>query len=419
MNSTSMLTRFAAAKDPLDIDEYARLGGFAGLNAALEKPPSAVIETVRQARLAGRGGAGFDAGTKWSTVPPGAEEAYVVCNADEGEPGTFKDRYLLEHAPYLVIEGLAIASYAVGARRAFVYVRGEYPLAAERLRTALSRVRDRGLLSKRNGDNRFSLDVRIKTGGGSYVVGDETALLSSLMGNRGYPMLKPPFPTQEGLWAKPTVVNNVETLACVPLILKDGPDWFRSLGTEANPGPKLYSVSGHVANPGVYEFPMGVLLSEVIDAAGGVEGTLKAVQIGGTAGPIYPAARANLHLDYASMREAGGSLGSGALVVMNTTVSMIHVLQLSMRFFSEESCGQCFACRYGTRQLEYMANEISAGRGTVDYLERMRETVDVMDQSSFCPFGQSIRLPVTSILDNFGDELTRTITEHEYIQEVG
>lgn len=419
MKGTSMLTRFAEAKDPLDIDEYSRLGGFSGLSAALKMPAAAVIETVRRARLAGRGGAGFDAGTKWSTVVEDAENVYVVCNADEGEPGTFKDRYLLENAPYLVIEGLAIAAYAVGAEKAFVYVRGEYPVAAERLRTALSRVRDRGLLSKRNGDSSFTVDVSIKTGGGSYVVGDETALLSSLMGNRGYPMLKPPFPTEEGLWKEPTVVNNVETLACVPLILGNGPDWFRTVGTEANPGPKLFSVSGHVSEPGVYEFPMGVSLAEVLEAAGGVEGTLKAVQIGGTAGPIYPAARTDLRLDYASMREAGGSLGSGALVVMNTTVSMIHVLQLSMRFFSEESCGQCFACRYGTRQLEYMANELAAGRGTVDYLARMRETVDVMDQASFCPFGQSVRFPVMSILDNFGDELTRTITEHEYIQEVG
>jgi NADH-quinone oxidoreductase subunit F len=410
MKTTDYLASFARTDDPLDLAAYTERGGFSGLTRAQTLSPEQVVDTVRKARLAGRGGAGFDAGTKWSTVPP-AQEVYVVCNADEGEPGTFKDRFLLENAPFLVIEGLVLASYAVGARRAFIYIRGEYPVAQRRIRDALKIVREQ----KKDA----GVDIEVKIGGGSYVVGDETALLNSLMGNRGYPLLKPPFPTQEGLWEKPTVVNNVETLACVPLILARGADWFREIGSPENPGPKLYSVSGHVQSPGVYEMPMGVPLGELLAEAGGADGVLKAVQIGGTAGPIYAADKLDLKLDFVSMRGAGGSLGSGAVVVMNTSVTMAQVLQVTMRFFSEESCGQCFACRYGTRQLEYMANEIAAGRGKIEYLERMRETARVMDQSSFCPFGQSVKLPVYTLLDNFGDEITRGIKEHEYLKEVG
>jgi NADH-quinone oxidoreductase subunit F len=417
MSVTSYLTSFAVGENPLGIEEYRRRGGFRGLETAMGMPPSRVVDTVREARLAGRGGAGFDTGTKWSTVPAG-EEVYVVCNADEGEPGTFKDRFLLEKAPFLVIEGLAIAAYAVGARKAFIYIRGEYPVARERVEEAARALEAAGFPASFGHDGDFRLDIEVKVGGGSYVVGDETALLNSLMGNRGYPLLKPPFPTEQGLWESPTVVNNVETLACVPLILSRGAAWFRAIGSERNPGPKLFSVSGHVAKPGVYELPMGTTVGELLEESGGVVGTLKAVQIGGTAGPIYPPQAMELSLDFASMREAGGSLGSGAMVVMNTSVSMVQVLQVTSRFFSEESCGQCFACRYGTRQLEYMANEIAAGRGRLEFLNRIRETAEVMDQSSFCPFGQSVKLPIYTLLENFGDEITTAIKEHEFLREV-
>lgn len=417
MSVTTYLTSFAEGEPFSTVEEYRRLGGFRGLESALGMAPSEVIDTVRAAKLAGRGGAGFDTGTKWSTVPEG-DEIYVVCNADEGEPGTFKDRFLLERSPLLVIEGLAIAAYAVGAKKAFIYIRGEYPVARERVEGAIRVLEEAGFPGSFGHDGDFHLDLEVKVGGGSYVVGDETALLNSLMGNRGYPLLKPPFPTQEGLWERPTVVNNVETLACVPLILARGAEWFRSVGSERNPGPKLYSVSGHVAKPGVYELPMGTTVAELLEEAGGVVGTLKAVQIGGTAGPIYPPQAGELSLDFVSMREAGGSLGSGALVVMNTSVSMVQVLQVTSRFFSEESCGQCFACRYGTRQLEYMANEIAAGRGKLEFLNRIRETAEVMDQSSFCPFGQSVKLPVYTLLENFGDEITTAIKEHEFLREV-
>lgn len=417
MQVKNYLTSFARASDPLSTEEYRKLGGFAGLEASLGMAPGDVITRVKEARLAGRGGAGFDTGTKWSTVPD-EEEVYVVCNADEGEPGTFKDRFLLEHAPFLVIEGLAIAAYAVGAKKAFIYIRGEYPVAKERVEAALETLKEVGFPGSFGHNGDFQLDISTKVGGGSYVVGDETALLNSLMGNRGYPLLKPPFPTEQGLWEKPTVVNNVETLACVPLIMAKGAQWFAKIGSEENPGPKLYSVSGHVARPGVYELPMGTSVGELLETAGGPVATLKAVQIGGTAGPFYSPAALELSLDYVSMRAAGGGLGSGAVVVMNSSVSMVQVLQVTARFFSEESCGQCFACRYGTRQLEYMANEIAAGRGKLEYLKRIRETAQVMDQSSFCPFGQSVKLPIYTLLDNFGEEITTAIKEHEFLREV-
>lgn len=416
MNGTDYLTRYQGI-GPRDLAAYEKMGGFTGLRKALSGEPASVIETVRRARLAGRGGAGFDAGTKWSTVPED-EPVYVVCNADEGEPGTFKDRFLLRTAPLLVIDGLIIAGYAVGASQGSIYVRGEYPEVIEGLEAIIALLEERGYLGENVLGSGFSFTLSVMRGGGSYVVGDETALLSSLMGRRGYPLVKPPYPTEHGLWDKPTVVNNVETLACVPLILSNGPDWFAGIGNDRCPGPKLFSVSGHVAKPGVYEFPMGVRLAEVLDAAGGVTGDLKAVQIGGTAGPVYDGSARDLALDFVSMRERGGSLGSGALVVMNSSVSMLHVLEVAMRFFSEESCGQCFSCRYGTRQLEYMANRIAVGEGRPEYPRLMRETVESMYDAAFCPFGQSIRLPLLTLLHTFGQEIGAEMVQQQYVKEV-
>ena len=416
MHQTDYLMRYRTI-GPRDLEAYEEMGGFCGLRKALTGEPAAVIETVKKARLAGRGGAGFDAGTKWSTVPKG-EPVYVVCNADEGEPGTFKDRFLLRTAPLLVIDGLIIAGFAVGANQGSIYVRGEYPEVIEGLEAIIALLEERGFLGDDVLGSGFSFKLSVMRGGGSYVVGDETALLSSLMGRRGYPLAKPPYPTEHGLWDKPTVVHNVKTLACVPLILCNGPEWFAGIGNPRCPGPKLFSVSGHIANPGVYEFPMGVSLSQVLDAAGGVTGDLKAVQIGGTAGPIYDASARELNLDFASMRERGGSLGSGALVVMNSSVSMVHVLEVAMRFFSEESCGQCFSCRYGTRQLEYMANRIAVGEGRPEYPRLMRETVEAMYDASFCPFGQSIRLPLLTLLDTFGSEIASEMVQQQYVKEV-
>ncbi|MFW6343881.1 MAG: complex I 51 kDa subunit family protein [Sediminispirochaetaceae bacterium] len=417
MKESNYLLRYTRTEDPLDLDGYTKSGGFNGLRSAVAMDRKEAVEEIKRAKLAGRGGAGVDAGFKWSTVPED-EESYVVCNADEGEPGTFKDRFLMEKAPYLLIEGMLIAGYTTNSSRGYIYVRGEYPEVIRLLEQALQRVREKSLLGNNILDSGFNFEIDVKRGGGSYVVGDETALLSSLMGNRGHPWYKPPYPTQEGLWKKPTLVNNVETLSCVPVIFSEGSKTFASIGSPDNPGPKLYSVSGHVESPGVYEFPMGIELKELIEAAGGVRGTLKAVQIGGTAGPVYDHRALSYTLDFKSMKESGGSLGSGAIVVMNTSVNMAQVLQVTMRFFSEESCGQCFPCRYGTRQLEYMANRIASGGGRLEYLDYMKSIVDTMKDSSFCPFGQSIRAPLTSMLDQFGDEIRSFIKEQEYMKEV-
>ena len=415
MNRTDYLTRYTAVDDPSNIDEYRRLGGFAALEMARVTAPQTIVETVRASGLRGRGGAGFPTGMKWASVPRADRSPYLVCNADEGEPGTFKDRFLMERAPFLIVEGIVIAARAVRAAEAIIYVRGEYAAVAEILKQAIDRTREAGYLARDDGDE---LTISVVRGGGSYVVGDETALLNSLMGNRGYPMLKPPFPTEKGLWGLPTVINNVETLSCVPPIVARGASWFSSIGARSSPGPKLYCVSGHVQDPGVYEFPTGVTVAELVEAAGGGRGEPKAVQIGGTAGPFYDLRGWSYPLDYESMKEVGGTLGSGAVVVLNTSVSMLHVLEVTARFFSEESCGQCFACRYGTRQLEYMADRVATGRGRLEYLDQMQKAVAVMDSASYCPFGQAAKLPFGTLFEYFGEELESGVKQQQYVNEV-
>ncbi len=417
MKPLSCITRYTAESIGPDIDRYTDADGYVGLQKALEISPLEVVRLIKDAGLRGRGGAGFDTGLKWSTVRRNGT-TYLVCNADEGEPGTFKDRYVMTHAPYLLLEGMTIAAYAVGARQGYIYVRSEYPDVVAKLTQAIERAKETGVLGESILGSDFAFDIEISKGGGSYVVGDETALLNSLMGNRGFPMIKPPFPTEHGLWQEPTVINNVETLACVPLILSRGARWFASIGTAESPGPKLYCVSGHVKKPGIYEFPMGTTVADLIEASGGTEGRLKAVQIGGTAGPIYDERCLEYELDFASMTHKGGVLGSGAVVVMNTSVNMAHVLEVVMRFFSEESCGQCFACRYGTRQLEHMANAIASGSGKEAFLPLMKEVAEVMDRSSLCPFGQSVVLPLSTLLDYFGDEVRAYIGQQDYVREV-
>jgi NADH-quinone oxidoreductase subunit F len=409
------LTHYARASK--DLEAYIKIGGYDGLKAALDMDKSEVVKEIQNSNLRGRGGAGFPTGKKWAGVPP-SEEAYVVCNADEGEPGTFKDRYIMENIPFILIEGMTIAGYAVGAVKGYIYIRGEYPQVTDTLKKALEKARSQNMLGNNILGSGFSFDIEIKRGGGSYVVGDETALLSSLMGRRGFPWMKPPYPTEKGLWDRPTVVNNVETLAYAALILSHGAAAFSDIGVEGSAGPKLYSVSGHVHAPGVYEFPMGISVNDLLESAGGVQGQLKAVQIGGTAGPIYDTSALSLWLDYDAMQAAGGTLGSGAVVVMNSRTNMAEVLDVSMRFFAEESCGQCFPCRYGTRQLNYMTQRILAGTGKQNYLTLMQDTVEVMKATSFCPFGKSVSTPFNSLLKYFGDELKSFIQQQDCTKEV-
>ncbi|MBL7005737.1 MAG: SLBB domain-containing protein [Spirochaetia bacterium] len=414
MNQTDLFLRFKNLSP--NIDDYLNENGYSGLRTALTLTSAQIIEKIEKARLLGRGGAGFPTAIKWK-ASTGKTPSYIVCNADEGEPGTFKDRFIMTHSPHMMIEGMVIAAYAVKATKGYIYIRGEYPEIASNLENSLLEAEQRGYLGK-NITKDFSFSIEIIKGGGSYVVGDETALLNSLMGNRGIPWNKPPFPAEKGLWEQPTYINNVETLACVSLILQYGSDWFRSIGTPESPGPKLYCISGKVQSPGVYEAPMGSTVRDLISLAGGVIGTLKAIQIGGTAGPIYPSEALDFHLDFKSMSSKGGILGSGAIVVMNTDTSMAEVLEVEMRFFAEESCGKCFPCRYGTRQLSFMANNIVLGKGKRDFLELMEETADIMKGSSFCPFGKSVEMPVKSVLNNFSGELHALIRQNDYIREV-
>lgn len=405
MTSSQDILKFVNHKIGLDLDGYKCLGGFEGFKRALELRPSEVIDEVIDSKLKGRGGAGFDTGLKWASMPKNNEVKYLVVNADEGEPGTFKDRYIIDNCPFLLLEGLLIAAYAISANKAFIYVRGEYQHEVNELQDAIALLKWNNLLGDNILDSEFSIDVEIKRGAGSYVVGDETALLNSLMGNRGNPLLKPPYPTQKGLWGKATLVNNVETLACVPIIMTNGSEAFRNIGSKDCPGPKLFSLSGQIANPGIYEFPMGAKVSDLLLASGGMEGTFKAVQIGGTAGAIYGPQALDYKLDYSFMKKCGSGLGSGALVFMNDTVSMVEVLDIIVRFYADESCGKCMPCRFGTKQLKHIASKIIKGGGSKKDLVKMKNIVLAMSSSSFCPFGKSIALPVLSLLDGFGAEI--------------
>lgn len=417
MAETNYILKFAS-ETPLDIDNYIGLGGFKGLVKCFELKPYEIVDEIIDSKLRGRGGAGFETGLKWASLKGDSSEKYLLVNADEGEPGTFKDRYIINHCPFLLLEGVLIAAYAIGAPKAYIYIRGEYLKEFNQLNLALEILKNNNYLGNKILNTDFYLDIELKQGAGSYVVGDETALINSLMGNRGNPLLKPPYPTQSGLWGKPTLVNNVETLACVPLIVQNGATWFRSIGIEECPGPKLFSVSGNVNKPGIYEFPMGTKLKEIIKDVGGIEGVLKAVQIGGTAGPVYGPEALGYKLDYSSMRSNGGPLGSGALVFMNSKVSMVEILEVTIRFFADESCGKCLPCRLGTRQLAHIISKIISGQGELKHIDQMRNIVSSMRCASFCPFGKSVAVPVLAIIDNFGDEIVKFINEQLYVREM-
>ncbi len=395
--------------NPEEIDDYLAAGGYQALERALaELSPQEVVEEVKRAKLRGRGGAGFPAGIKWEAVlrAPGPEK-YVVCNADEGEPGTFKDRLILEGDPHKLIEGLVLAGYATGARRGFIYVRGEYTLSIARLERAISQARQYGLLGDDILGSGFSFQLEVLPGAGAYVCGEETSLLESAEGKRGWPRIRPPFPASRGLWEKPTVVNNVETLANVPEIILRGADWFLSLGTEGCPGTKVLPILGQVKFPGVVEVEMGIPLRTVIYELGGglLPGRqLKGVLVGGAAGAFLSPQELDVRLDFDSLREIGATLGSGAVLVLDDTTCLVDVLASVLSFFHHESCGQCTPCRAGTDVLVRLVEQVRRGEGDERTLKLMLETAEVMNLASLCPLGQSVALPVTSALSRFRAE---------------
>jgi NADH-quinone oxidoreductase subunit F len=390
-----MLRRVLAGVDARDFDSYVAHGGLAGARAARRLGASGVLAALKASRLAGRGGAAFPAATKWEAVAQNAARPhYVVVNADESETGTFKDRILLEWDPYAVLEGAAIAAYTCGAERIFIYVRGEYRHAYERLAGAIEEVTRRDAFGDALGsDTRLAFELR--RGAGAYICGEETALLNSIEGKRGEPRSKPPFPVHHGLFGLPTVINNVETLACVPVILADGADAFRALGTPDSPGTKLFSVSGHVTRPGVYEIPSGTTLRALLDLAGGVRAghRLRAVQCGGAAATMLDAADLDLPLTAEGLRPRGATVGSGAIVVLDETADILDVIRRGAEFFAHESCGQCVPCRIGTqRQVELLAR-LADGE---DVSGLLGEVALAMRDASICGLGQTAASMVQS-----------------------
>jgi NADH:ubiquinone oxidoreductase subunit F (NADH-binding) len=368
----------------------------AAFASAAAMGPEAVIAAIEASGLQGRGGAGFPAHIKWRGVRgQPVNQRYVVLNADEGEPGTFKDREVMLRRPDLVIEGLAIAAAAVGAREVWLYLRGEFEVPWSVIERAIDAAHRSGVY----GDVEFHMHA----GNGAYICGEETALLESLEGKRGMPRLKPPFPVEVGLWGKPTLVHNVETIACVPAIVERGGAWFKSLG-RAEAGTKLYCISGHVARPGTYELPLGVSLDELVDAAGGYVGTLKAFSPGGASSGFLPASKRDLPLDFKSLGKAGSMLGSAGVVVLNDTVDMRWAVAQQLRFFEDESCGQCAPCRIGTRYLHESVRRDMTGQSTAQPLAHVAEAAWQMNEGSICGLGQAAPLPLTSALEHWPDE---------------
>jgi len=394
--------------DPYSLEEAIGVGAYSAMAKIVEEgmSPEDVIEIVKASGLRGRGGAGFPTGLKWSFTAKD-DQVYVICNADEGEPGTFKDRLILEGDPHRLIEGMMIAAYAVGATVGFVYVRGEYALSIERMTAAVESARKAGLLGKGILGSNFSFDIEVKRGAGAYVCGEETSLIESIEGKRGYPRLKPPYPGAMGLWDKPTVVNNVETLANVPPIINEGADWFRGYGTETCPGTKVFTLLGHVEKPGLTEAPMGTTLQELIDRyGGGVKGgkAFKAALVGGAAGAFICGDYLNTPLDFDSLQEFSAVLGSGAILVLNEDASIVDLLDGILSFFKHESCGQCVPCRAGNTALRALSKKVRAGEGTLADLDKMIEIAETMQAMSYCPLGQSLILPVGSALTRFRAE---------------
>jgi NADH-quinone oxidoreductase subunit F len=400
------------------LEVYRKTGGYESLKKAFQMSPADVIEEVKKSALRGRGGAGFPTGLKWSFVPKDSPKPkYVVCNADESEPGTFKDRYLLERDPHALIEGMIIAGWALGASTGYIYYRGEYRYLIEIMDRALGEAYAAGLLGENILGSGFSMNIYTHTGAGAYICGEETALLSSLEGFRGHPRMKPPFPAVEGLYACPTVVNNVETLTAVPQIIEMGGIAWRDLGTEKSGGTKLWSVSGHVKRPGVYELPMGYSDMEkfIMEDCGGMlraDKKLKAVIPGGSSVYIMNAGQIigkNVKMDYEGLVEAGSSVGSGGFIVMDETVDIVESTKNLSEFYKHESCGWCTPCREGTDWVVKIFNRIAAGGGRPEDAQLLLDIADNIEGKSFCPLGDAAAWPIQSAIKNFPEDFKRRI----------
>ena len=395
--------------DPENIDEYIAFDGYKALEKCLfEMQPNEVIETVKASGLRGRGGAGFPTGKKWEfTAAAKGDQKYVVCNADEGDPGAFMDRSILEGDPHCVVEAMMIAGYAIGADKGYIYVRAEYPIAVQRFQKAIDQAREYGILGKNIWGTNFSFDLEVRLGAGAFVCGEETALLESIEGKRGQPRLKPPFPANSGLWGKPTLINNVETYANITKIILNGADWYASIGTENSKGTKVFALGGNVVNTGLVEVPMGTTLREIVyDIGGGIPNgrKFKAAQTAGPSGGCIPFEHLDTPIDYESLAQIGSMMGSGGLIVMDDSKCMVNIAKFYLEFTVDESCGKCTPCRIGTKRMQEILQKICDGKGTKEDLDKLETLANNIKRASLCGLGQTAPNPVLSTMKYFKDE---------------
>jgi bidirectional [NiFe] hydrogenase diaphorase subunit len=412
-----VVLEYSGNLDPNRLEDYIAAGGYTALNHVLtEMTPAQVIETLMQSGHRGRGGAGYPTGLKWQTVAKAhAERKFVVCNGDEGDPGAFMDRSVMEDYPFKVLEGVTIAGYAVGAHQGYLYVRAEYPLAVKRLKAAIRQAEKNGLLGKNVGGTTFSFNIDVRLGAGAFVCGEETALIASIEGNRGTPRPRPPYPAAKGLWGCPTLINNVETFASIAPIIRNGAEWFSSIGSDKSKGTKVFALSGQVTYTGLIEVPMGTTLREIVfDIGGGIpEGKqFKAVQTGGPSGGCIPAEFLDTPVDYESLGKLGSIMGSGGMIVMDETSCMVDVAKYFMEFCRSESCGKCVPCRVGTAQMYDILDKITTGQASLDDLAQLESLCEMVRSSSLCGLGQSAPNPVLSTLRYFRDEYLAHIVDH-------
>ena len=404
--------------NPENIDEYIGTDGYQALGKVLtEMKPEDVIQTILDSGLRGRGGGGFPTGMKWKlarNIVPDADQKYVCCNADEGDPGAFMDRSVLEGDPHVVLEAMAIAGYAIGANQGYIYVRAEYPIAIKRLEIAINQAREYGLLGKNIFDTGFDFDIELRLGAGAFVCGEETALMTSIEGNRGEPRPRPPFPAEKGLYGKPTILNNVETYANVPRIILNGAEWFASMGTEKSKGTKVFALGGKINNTGLVEVPMGTTLREIVEEiGGGIPGgkKFKAAQTGGPSGGCIPASHYDVPIDYDNLIAIGSMMGSGGLIVMDEDNCMVDIAKFFLEFTVDESCGKCTPCRVGTKRMLEILDKITKGKGTLEDIDKLEELCYYIKANSLCGLGQTAPNPVLSTLKFFRDEYVAHVVD--------
>ena len=404
--------------DPEKIDDYIAMDGYAALGKVLpEMTPADVIQTMLDSGLRGRGGAGFPTGLKWKFAAANdADQKYVCCNADEGDPGAFMDRSVLEGDPHAVLEAMAIAGYAIGASKGYIYVRAEYPIAVKRLKIAIDQAHEYGLLGDDIFGTGFNFDIQLRLGAGAFVCGEETALMTSIEGKRGEPRPRPPFPAVKGLYRKPTILNNVETYANIPQIILKGADWFASMGTEKSKGTKVFALGGKIKHTGLVEVPMGTTLREIVEEIGGgiPNGKkFKAAQTGGPSGGCIPSEHLDIPIDYDNLLEIGSMMGSGGLIVMDETTCMVDIAKFFLEFTVDESCGKCTPCRIGTKRLLEMLDKITKGQGTLEMIDEMEDLCYFIKANSLCGLGQTAPNPVLSTLRYFRDEYIAHVVDHK------